>query len=65
MTNDKHVNAVIKKFAERSETGFKKYGTNLERTDLTLLDWVNHAQEEALDLALYLEVIKDKIKQLT
>lgn len=64
MTNDKHVNAVIKKFAERSELGFKKYGTNLERTDLTLLDWINHAQEEALDMALYLEVIKDKIKQL-
>lgn len=64
-TNDKHVNSVISKIAERSEIGFKKYGTNLERTDLTLLDWVNHAQEEALDMALYLEVIKDKIKQLT
>jgi 3-hydroxyacyl-CoA dehydrogenase len=29
----------------------------LERTDLTLLNWLQHAQEEAMDLANYLEVI--------
>jgi hypothetical protein len=63
--NDKYVQSVISKIAERSQIGFIKYGTNLERKDLNVLDWINHAQEEAMDLALYLEVIKEKIKKLT
>ena len=36
----------------------KKYGTNLDREDLTFLDWVNHAQEEHMDAILYLEKIR-------
>ena len=27
----------------------------MERTDLSELDWLIHAQEEAMDLAIYLE----------
>ena len=27
----------------------------MERTDLSRADWLRHAQEEALDLAIYLE----------
>ena len=60
--NDKIVEKVIKKFAERSELGQKKYGVTLERTDLTLLEWLNHAQEEAMDMILYLERLKQEIK---
>ncbi len=54
---DKHVEAVRAKLLARSVLGRKKYGTTLERTDLELLDWLRHAQEEALDLAVYLERI--------
>ena len=54
---DKHVYSVIQKIKTRSEAGLKKYGVTLERTDLTLLNWLQHAQEEAMDLANYLEVI--------
>jgi len=43
------------KILKRSEVGKKKYGTTMERTDLTRLDWLKHAQEEAMDLAVYLE----------
>lgn len=39
----------------RSQFGIKKYGVTLERTDLTLRDWLNHAYEEALDHANYLK----------
>lgn len=60
--NDKYVKQVIEKYKQRSEIGIKKYNTTLERTDLTTLDWLNHAQEEAMDLSLYLEVLKDKLK---
>lgn len=41
--------------ALRSETGRRKYGETMMREDLDVLDWVRHAQEEALDCAVYLE----------
>lgn len=40
--------------ANRSALGIAKYGTTLARTDLTETQWLQHAYEEALDLALYL-----------
>ena len=61
---DKFVRRVMYQLTERSQLGFNKYGVTLERTDLTLHDWVQHAQEEAMDLALYLERIKELIKDL-
>lgn len=59
---DRHVEAVIEKMRSRSEVGYKKYGTNLERTDYTFLDWVVAAQEEMLDGALYLQVLRDRFE---
>lgn len=61
---DKHVESVIKKIQSRSEVGYKKYRTNLEREDLSIQDWIQHAQEEAMDLSLYLEVIKFKLAEI-
>lgn len=61
--NDKHVESVINKYKERSNEGIRKYGTTLEREDLTFLDWLNHAQEEAMDFTLYLERIKEEINK--
>ena len=60
---DKYVQAVKKKFEKRSQTGIKKYNTTLEREDLNLIEWINHAQEEAMDLTLYLERIKAELKE--
>jgi hypothetical protein len=48
---------VCKKILTRAEFGLKKYGVTLEREDLTELDWLVHAQEEAMDLVNYLEVL--------
>ena len=48
---------VCKKLQQRAELGLSKYGVTLLRKDLTTLDWLVHAQEEALDLANYLEVL--------
>jgi hypothetical protein len=47
--------AVIEKIRARRHAGRRKYGVSMERTDLTKLDWLRHAQEEALDFAIYLE----------
>jgi hypothetical protein len=62
MKTDRIVIQVLNQIADRSERGLEKYGTNLERTDLETLDWIQHAQEEAMDLALYLERLKEQIK---
>ena len=59
---DSIVQAVIRKFQERSELGQKKYGTTLDRTDLKLGDWIQHAQEELMDGILYLEKLKTTLK---
>jgi hypothetical protein len=45
----------------RSETGIRKYGTTLDRTDLEVKQWIDHAIEECLDQALYLQKIKDSL----
>ena len=39
----------------RAEVGKKKYNTTMDRKDLTELEWLKHAQEEAMDLSIYLE----------
>ena len=55
---DSIVEAVVQKFLQRSEFGIKKYGVTLDRTDLSLKDWIQHTQEELMDAILYLEKLK-------
>lgn len=52
---DPIVDAVREKLALRSLIGQRKYGTTMDREDLSRVAWLRHAQEEALDLAVYLE----------
>lgn len=52
---DSIVEAVIREHISRAQMGKKKYNNDLDRTDLTLVDYLQHAKEEAMDLALYLE----------
>jgi len=59
---DKIVLRVLSRFSERSQVGITKYNTTLERTDLSTLEWLTHAQEEAMDFVLYLERLKDEYK---
>jgi len=54
---DKHVEAVREMLLSRSVVGLNKYGVTTERDDLSKLDWLKNAQEEALDLAVYLETL--------
>jgi hypothetical protein len=60
---DKIVQAVIDKFEKRSQIGIKKYGTTLERKDLSTEEWIDHAIEECMDLILYLYRIKTDTKK--
>ena len=59
---DPIVLAVMNKFYERSQTGITKYGTTLDRDDLSHIEWLNHAQDELMDATLYLERLKREIR---
>ena len=56
-------NKVCIKILDRAEVGENKYGKTMERTDLSTIDWIKHAQEEAMDLAVYLEKILELLTQ--
>ena len=59
--HDSIVKAVVEKFLQRSAVGIAKYGVTLDRTDLGVLDWIQHAQEELMDGILYLEKLKQTL----
>ncbi len=58
---DSVVKTVLQKFTERAVAGKKKYGTDLDRTDLSVIEWIQHAQEEHMDAILYLEKLKQTL----
>ena len=62
---DSIVASVIESFKSRSAVGITKYGTTLDRTDLGILDWIQHAQEELMDGILYLEKLKKTLAPVT
>ena len=59
---DSIVQSVLKQFQERSELGQKKYGTTLDRNDLSFSQWIQHMKEELMDAILYLEKIESMFK---
>lgn len=63
LNEDSIVNKVIESFKERSEVGYNKYGTNLDRKDLSPLEWLNHLQQELQDGILYAEKLKEDLSE--
>jgi len=61
---DSIVKNVIQQFIDRSQKGKEKYGTDLDRTDLSISEWIQHAQEEHMDAILYLEKLKHEFLKL-
>lgn len=57
---DSVVYSVIQQFTQRARVGKAKYGTDLDRQDLSILEWIQHAQEEHCDAILYLEKLKQE-----
>lgn len=61
---DPNIEAVIALLMERSAGGVKKYGCTTFDARLTLEQWLQHALEEALDTAVYLQsalrVLRDR-----
>lgn len=62
---DKIVQQVVEKFNQRSELGIQKYGTTLCQNSHPQLEyWLNHIQEELMDATLYIQKLKDVVKEL-
>ncbi|MFW9594833.1 MAG: hypothetical protein ACMV1D_04985 [Macromonas sp.] len=45
---------VCEEIARRQQMGIAKYGTTVADNPLPLREWLQHAYEEALDMAVYL-----------
>ena len=54
-TPDKLVKRVMNKMALRANQGMIKFGNTMEETKKTQIQWLKEAQEECLDMAVYLE----------
>jgi hypothetical protein len=59
---DSIVEQVKNNFDSRSRTGIEKYGTTLDRDDLTFVQWLTHLQEELMDATLYIEKLKSEME---
>ena len=59
--HDSVVQAIVDKFITRAKFGKQKYNTDLDRQDLSVLDWIQHAQDEMHDGILYLEKLKQEL----
>ena len=60
---DKNVEKVITQLRDREEEGLRKYGVNTERIDLSTLEWLQHLQEELMDASVYIEKLKNEMKE--
>lgn len=61
--SDSNVVKVSDLLISRANRGLIKYGVTTERTDLNVLEWLQHLQEELLDAAVYIERLKQEVKQ--
>ena len=60
----KLLQSVIMDLKVREERGLATYGTTMDRKDLSKQEWLQHAYEEALDLALYLKKLMEEHDKL-
>lgn len=61
---DPIVATVIQRMTDRSVEGMEKYGCTMMRDDVTTVGWIDHAIEELLDAAVYLERLKLNLTSL-
>jgi hypothetical protein len=52
---DSIVDSIIDKFVNRATFGKQKYGTDMDRNDLSLEEWLEHSIQEKMDDILYIQ----------
>lgn len=55
---------VIAEIRQRAEKGEAKYGTTMDRDDLSLKEWLQHLKEELMDGVIYTQKIIDVLEVL-
>lgn len=55
---------VCRDIANRQAKGIAKYGTTVENNPLPLVEWLQHAYEEALDQAVYLKKAINELRKI-
>jgi hypothetical protein len=55
---------LIDEIRARQIAGAAKYRTTMRRDDMTVGEWIQHAKEEMLDAAIYLQKLQDVQDQL-
>jgi hypothetical protein len=60
---DSIVQSIVKRFHDRAKFGKQKYGTDLDRDDLSVENWIQHIQDELHDGILYLEKLKKELRE--
>ena len=58
MVGDRFVEQSVALLRSRSRAGQAKYGVTLERTDLTLGQWLTHLEEELADALNYVQRLR-------
>ena len=65
---DPVVKRVVQKFKDRSDAGFKKYGTTLDEERTTkmkgLMKYLIDIQEELMDAILYIQTAQEELKDV-
>ncbi|CAC21519.1 hypothetical protein GA-1p04 [Bacillus phage GA1] len=52
-------------FKRQLSKGIEKYGQDVDMSDLTAEEWVDHSLEEIADLMVYLVKLKGKLKEMS
>lgn len=55
---------IIDQIRARQAAGAVKYGTTMRRDDLSVGDWMQHAKEEMLDAAIYLQKLQANLQDV-
>ncbi len=55
---------IIQEIKDRAVKGFEKYGVSTDRSDLTVLEWLQHLKEEQMDSLIYNQVLQNKLSKL-
>lgn len=61
---DENVSNVVRQMLQRADRGLKKYGVTTERTDIDVVGWLQHLQEELMDACVYIERTKRELNAL-
>tara|TARA_Y100001937_G_scaffold128397_1_gene204405 strand:- start:693 stop:926 length:234 start_codon:yes stop_codon:yes gene_type:complete len=62
-TKDPMVRDILQRMSDRSDEGLTKYKVNMEMAKKPFSKWIDDVQEEAWDMIVYLEKVRQVLKK--